>query len=229
MTKRLKRDPAILSLKAVLSEDLTQIPKPKPVIIGHISSKKNISEVVSILARILPLEDKFKFLKRVGTHLGEKPVILISCSMTLIEAEVSLSPSLSQLISKGLEFPLMQHEIICDPPSTRAQFEVSRLLWPCHFHEDKDLEALLSRTRPDIWGEEQFSRRVEYMNMAFLFAFSNNSCSAVVIVDPQAGVVKARSYSTQEVHPMRHAAMNVVDAVAHSQGGGAWPGILNPD
>ena len=26
----------------------------------------------------------------------------------------------------------------------------------------------------------------------------------------------------QAVHPLRHAAMNVIDAVAHAQGGGAW-------
>lgn len=224
MSKRVKSDPGALGLRAVLSDELIHPQKLKAVIIGSISCKKNITSVISILSRILPMDEKFKFLKRVGTHLGDKPVVIISCSMTFDEAEDALVSSKNELLSAGLEFPLRQYEMICDPPATRAQFEVTRALWPCHFHEDKNLESLLSKSRPDIWGQDNFLRRMDYIKSAISLAFDKSSCSAAVVVDPQSGEIKARSQDSRHIHPLRHAVMNVIDTVAHSQGGGAWPG-----
>ena len=39
-------------------------------------------------------------------------------------------------------------------------------------------------------------------------------------MDPRTGGVVARAASSS--HPLRHAVMLCIDAVAHSQGGGAW-------
>ncbi len=204
------------TVRAILADQVTQEPKLSSVIVGKISEKRLISRVMSILARVLPLERSLQFLKRVNVSSG-KPFVLIARGEDLDEITHLLKPHIEELQISGLEFPLKKDEIFCDPPITRKHFDLIRSVWPCHFHEDKNLESLLHKTRPDIWKTENFERHVQRIECLL-----SSPKSGALVVDPVREIVVASVVETRDAHPLRHAAMNVIDAVAHAQGGGAW-------
>jgi len=216
MTKRMRLDG--LKIKPVLADAVTQEPKLSPAVVATVVERKLISKVMSVLARVLPLERDLLFLKRVRVDTG-KPLVLISRGDDLEAAEELLKPHVDELVSAGLELPLKKHEIYCDPPATRSHFDLARTVWPCHFHEDKDLESLILETRPDIWSSENYEFHIAHIERASGDADGRNGA---VVVDPARKVIVATATDTSDEHPLRHAAMNVIDAVAHAQGGGAW-------
>lgn len=222
MTKRMKKDTE-WTVRAVLPDYVTQDPKLQKVVVGIVAEKRRITSVVSAFSRILPLPEKFRFLKRVKTIDNEKPLILVSCEKSLDDVEKQLSSFKDELVQAGLEFPLRQHEIFCQPPLTRSHFEIVKKVWPCHFHEDKNLESLIHQTRPDIWKEKEFKFKIDTIEKVMDLA-KGSMGSAAIVVDPKTREIKSISTDTRSEHPLRHGVMNVIDAVAHAQGGGAWPG-----
>ena len=215
MTKRFKTE--LWTVRPIFADSVIQEPKLSPVVVGVIREKRLISKVMSALAQILPLERNLQFLKRVNVSF-EKPRILL-CSGEDIDATTAvLQPHVEELIKAGLELPLKKDEILSSPPVTRNHFDVTRSLWPCHFHEDKNLESLINKTRPDIWGESKFDRHIERIEMLI----NKGKTSSAMVFDPIRESIVANVAESKAVHPLRHAAMNVIDAVAHAQGGGAW-------
>lgn len=207
-------------IRPVLADSATQEAKLSPIVVGTVADKRLISKVMTVLAKVLPLERHLQFLKRVSVGSG-KPLVLICRGDDIEAAEELLKPHFDELVSAGLELPLKKHEIYCEPPVTRAHFDLVRSVWPCHFHEDKDLESLILKTRPDIWSSENFEFHTEQIERAVGIGSVSGKTGAAV-VDPGRKVVVATVLDTSDAHPLRHAAMNVIDAVAHAQGGGAW-------
>ena len=96
------------------------------------------------------------------------------------------------------------------------------------------LEKALAGT---LFTAQELSQIEAFMKMARTEAESTDSeatpqslselprqpCCAVgaVMVDPVLGAVVGRGH-TDASHPLKHAAMLCIDAVAHGQGGGAW-------
>ena len=75
---------------------------------------------------------------------------------------------------------LLKVEIPSKQAETRKQYEISRKLWPCHFHEDKRLEAILGKKLPEVWGDKAFQTHCTNMQRllssnCFLEGNSNKS------------------------------------------------------
>jgi tRNA-specific adenosine deaminase 3 len=189
-------------------------------VVAAVAEKRFISSVMAILAQCLPLDKRLQFLKRVRIESGKAHVLI--CAGGDVDAAMDrLQPEADRLAAAGLEFPLLKHEIYCEAPITRQQFDTIRLAWPCHFHEDKGLELLLKQSRPDVWSAASFEKHVNRVDRLLQLAGCRQS--AALVVDPGRDVIVAEAAETEGDHPLRHAAMNVIDAVAHAQGGGAWP------
>ena len=222
MTKRMKPDE--WRIRPVLPDISIRDPDLRPVVVGTISEKRFISKVMSVLSKHLPLDKEFQHLKRVNNTgaKSDRALILISVSEDLDQVMESLNPYVEELTGSGLEFPLKKMELYCDPPLSRHQFDKIRSVWPCHFHEDRNLESLLNRTRPDVWSEKMFQRHVDKIQR-LLLKICDDTKSVALVVDPNCDAIVADVEDSSHKHPLRHAAMNAIDAVAHAQGGGAWP------
>ena len=211
-------------IRPILPDTSIRDPVLQTAIVGTISEKRQISKVVLALGRILPLEKQFQFLKRVNNSSTGKALILVSVTDDLDSVTKQVNPHLEALLEAGLEFPLKRSELFCDAPLSRKQFDIVRSTWPCHFHEDKNLESLLNQTRPNIWSEKSFKKHIERIEKTIELAQKcSDEQSAAIVVDPVRDAIVAQVEDSRHKHPLRHAAMNAIDAVAHAQGAGAWP------
>ena len=181
--------------------------------IAVISDKKNISKAVQWLGQTFPLPSSFLFLKRVQPSKEENKAHVI---VALDQRPLNYDPK-----ALGLSKDLVSVEVPSRPPLTRQQFLEARELWPCHFHEDKRLESVLNRTLKDIWGDSQMERHFQNMTQTMDFKAQNNAKAAAIAFDPTKTRLVAMAFETEKA--LRHAAMNLIDSVAHSHGGGAWP------
>ncbi len=133
-------------IEAILGEDILRQELPlMKALVAKIKEKKTISPLVQTLAKHLPLNSQHLFLKRVNAGAS-----VIICIEDTASSEDELRQNLgeavwNQLIQVGLVVPLLQSEIPAIAPQTRAQFENAKTYWPCHFHEDKRLEAILGK------------------------------------------------------------------------------------
>ncbi len=141
---------------------------------AQIAQKKAISSVVKALAAHFPLCKAFLFLKRVKISPKEpKDEIQI---IVKIGEEKFTEEQMAQLgLIEGLIIDsLVKVEIPEKQPRIRAHFELSKAFWPCHFHEDKRLEAVLGQALNEIWGEEAFERHCNIMQRVLSQAEEGN-------------------------------------------------------
>ena len=120
-------------------------------LVATIEDKKQISKVVKLLAEKFPLDKEYLFLKRVKADRNGAYIIV-----TIDEIEKSVKTEWENSKIEGIdpEKELLKVEIPTKQPQTRKQYEKSKQLWPCHFHEDKRLEAVLGKTLPEVWGDK---------------------------------------------------------------------------
>ena len=120
-------------------------------LVATIEDKKQISKVVKLLAEKFPLDKEYLFLKRVKVDRNGAYIIV-----TIDEIEKSVKTEWKNSKIEGIdpEKELLKVEIPTKQPQTRKQYEKSKQLWPCHFHEDKRLEAVLGKTLPEVWGDK---------------------------------------------------------------------------
>ena len=120
-------------------------------LVATIEDKKQISKVVKLLAEKFPLDKEYLFLKRVKVDRNGAYIIV-----TIDEIEKSVKTEWENSKIEGIdpEKELLKVEIPTKQPQTRKQYEKSKQLWPCHFHEDKRLEAVLGKTLPEVWGDK---------------------------------------------------------------------------
>ena len=120
-------------------------------LVATIEDKKQISQVVKLLAEKFPLDKEYLFLKRVKVDRNGAYIIV-----TIDEIEKSVKTEWENSKIEGIDpkKELLNVEIPTKQPQTRKQYEKSKQLWPCHFHEDKRLEAVLGKTLPEVWGDK---------------------------------------------------------------------------
>ena len=120
-------------------------------LVATIEDKKQISKVVKLLAEKFPLDKEYLFLKRVKADRNGAYIIV---AIDEIEKSVKTEWENSKIEGIDPKKELLKVEIPTKQPQTRKQYEKSKQLWPCHFHEDKRLEAVLGKTLPEVWGDK---------------------------------------------------------------------------
>lgn len=113
-------------------------------------------------------------------------------------------------------------------PLLRWQYDMATKRWPCKFHPNQRTESHYSGT---MFTGEQSAFHAQMMDVVRFVQDASSSCGADcgVAVDPQSNRIVALGVGTAAQHPMMHAPMVLIDAVARSQGGGAWneaPNVL---
>lgn len=206
-------------IKAVLHQDVEK--EDLPLVqawIAIISDKKNISKAVQWLSQTFPLPQPFStFLKRVRPFKEENKAYII---VALKQRPLNYEPD-EKIV--GLSRELLSIELPSRPPLTRQQYYKARDLWPLSFHEDKRLESILNKSWTEIWGDPHFDTHCKFMTQAIDLQVQSKAKVAGFVIDPITTRLVATAFEkVSEKAPLRHAAMNLIDLVAHSHGGGAW-------
>ena len=63
-----------------------------------------------------------------------------------------------------------------------VNFVKAKELWPCHFHENKTLEATIHCTRPDIWGQKERKNHINFIKRAII---NDGEGNTAIAVDPK--------------------------------------------
>lgn len=145
-------------IEAILDPELENL-KLIPAFIVEIQEKKQISNVVKNYAQNFPLQEEFLYLKRVKISATENRTFII----------VSLGENQPQnfQVNGVIKNSLVKVEVPGKKPRTRDQFEKSKNFWPCHFHEDKKIEAILGHTLPEVWADKAFDMHCTNMQRVF--------------------------------------------------------------
>lgn len=160
------------------------------------------------------------FLKRVQPFKDENKAHII---VAVDQRPLNYDPPDEGML--GLSRELISIEIPSRPPLTRQEFSKARAFWPCHFHEDKRLESVLNRTLKDVWGDLCMEIHCQNMVETLDLKVRSKAKVAAIAFDPITTRRVAMAFD-RENKSLRHAAMNLIDSVAHSHGGGAWPLVL---
>ena len=155
-----------------------------------VKDRTKISNIVKKLDNTFPLSEKDRFIKRVRIGEGkERDIsILIHIEKNDIDNSVKAFTERNQQKLNDLGPLINECEIISiyvpsSAPRTRKQYEKAKLIWPCHFHQDKYLEALINGTKEDIWGSRSLQQHVAHMKHTL--DNSIESGNATTIVDPK--------------------------------------------
>lgn len=216
-----------MKIRAVLDEKYYEEVPTVKVFAGVLGTLQHVSRAIKTLNELLPVPS-LQHLKRVKRSDGKAYVILDlvpetgeipSKRMRLGEEAI-----LSELRGKGFlpeEYELVgveMHDVPASAPLTRVQYEKSMKYWPVNFHPVKKLETLMSDTIFDA-SEEAF--HLNNMNTVVEEAkITGKNVALVVDFDKRQPV--AKGIDRLEAHPLQHAVMVAVDAVASIHRGGAW-------
>jgi len=203
-------------------EDKVTLPVPKvDVLVVEIVDKKCTASLIRKFNEVLPIRS-LQHLKRVKST---KNIETGACEIYLLLAEIGPSTRETVLDSlekldvdiSGLGTDVKEEQVASCQPATRAQFEQLRTeagYWPTNFHEDKYLENLLGCTLAEVWGD---GARIFQQN---LFSSPVIKVGGGAVVNPETNTLVVSCTGTI-LHPLHHTALNLVDLVARSQGGGA--------
>ena len=156
------------SIEAILDCDENNVALTT-AFVALIEDKKYISQVVKVLADEFPLEKEYLFLKRVKAE-KDRAFIIVSIGSHSSDDTTNWKSLNIQGIDHSKE--LLKSEIPSKQPQTRKQYEKSKQLWPCHFHEDKRLEAILGKKLAEVWGDKAF--QTHCTNMQKVLSSSNS-------------------------------------------------------
>jgi len=204
---------------AVLADDLLQPIPLTSAIVDTVKDPKSASRLVVALNSVLPVPE-LQHLKRVRRRSDGKLEIIISAGTDVESTRVAVESSTKISCLNALAGQLQVVEVPSRIPRTRAQFEEGCSSWPVAFHPDKRVEAFIAG---NFFNQTEKLMQVKWMRRAVDAARSSSSCAGAVAVDPARNALVAVAVDARLVHPLRHAAMALVDLVAYSQRGGAWP------
>ena len=191
-------------------------------------------------------EQILNHLKRVRSVKGELQILV---DLAEFSAEECMESIVADVSLEGL---CPCDEWVCVPvpvhqPKSRAQYEIASKLWPCSFHEDKDLERLLAATwfstntveekfefmrmsaalslagrdfqwRCGINSAEVIYRLRDQFNGAVLpLASACSGANGIVIVDSGSSRILAAACVGKSEHPLRHSVMEALDLIAQDQ------------
>ena len=191
VSKRLRTNddkPVSWKIDAVLGSEYMNGISFRKAFALSVKEKRTISSIVKALDKIFPLKEEDRFLKRVNITNDNSISILIhilSSKSDNSSVEDFKSKNKTQLIEimKRSDSDIFPTNVPSCAPKTRAQFEMAKLMWPCHFHEDKSLEAIINSTRQDIWGEHFMQTHIRNMQITI------NTCilthNIAIVVNPK--------------------------------------------
>ena len=204
------------------------------VIAAPIKDKKYTQNILRCLEPNFPF--KLPHVKRVKRELNSSPaklhVVLFiehihskqfdqvmrnSCDINLSCVDTSLS-CIEEFIDD-----LYVANLPTKPPLTRKQFEFTKQFWPVSFHEDKNLESIISGVcydKKEIFNTNNFLKKAVECGIN-----SNNNidCSTgAVIVDPKLNKIICKVSSSEVKHKLLHGPMIAIDLIAKHQGGGTY-------
>ena len=156
-----------------------------------VKDRTKISNIVKKLDNTFALSEKDRFIKRVRIGEGKERDISILIHIfekNDIDDSVQAFTERNQQKLNDLGPLINECEIISiyvpsSAPRTRKQFEKAKSIWPCHFHQDKSLEALINGTKEDIWGGRSLQQHIAHMKHTL--DNSIESGNATTIVDPK--------------------------------------------
>lgn len=222
-----------MTIRAVLDEKYYNETPTVKTYVAVMKSPKHISRVVKSLNEILPVP-QLQHLKRVKRNQEKFMVILDYVSEEEEEETLEQPPKklkideltyLEKLKEKGFnfhEFEIVGVEICEVPesgPKTRAQYEQASRYWPVNFHPEKKLETMMSEK---MFEESEWKYHIHNMTRLLKIMKEKKKGNVALVVDFECKEDIAMGYERVEEHPLQHAIMVAVDAVASTHKGGAW-------
>lgn len=215
----------------VLSDAQAREVVPEAVYIGRITDVKRTAEVLKALQRWHPIPDDLQHCKRICrqrsctsasvTSMAAPAVcvLLFRPDRDDVSGKSGKIDSSAALEAAGISDLIDNIQIANVPlhaPLTRDQFEASSVLWSVSYHEDK---ALTRAIEGRLFSPTEITQIELYMRHAIAEAMSAATGARVgaVIVDPELNEVVAVAADQTDTHPLKHAAIAAVDAVAERQ------------
>jgi hypothetical protein len=133
-------------IEAVLSDNLSDDAVTfSDVVAAVVRDKTAISGVLARAGRAHPLPSRLQHLKRVRRNPDSGVFHILLFLVQDVELDHVADDGFPE--TEVLRVPL-------GPVLTRTQFEQCNRLWPSKFHEDQQLETILSKKSKEIWGTE---------------------------------------------------------------------------
>ena len=173
-------------IQAILDPKYYECVSPRKAIAFSVKEKKSISSVVTNLDKIFPLEEKDRFIKRVRIKGANEIFILVyilsaeADSFTATDFRIRNKEKLEMIGREVKDCDIFITHVPSSAPRTRSQFDNAKILWPCHFHEDKILESILQRKKIDIWGLEFIEQHARYMQTSIDSCSQEENAATVV-------------------------------------------------
>jgi tRNA-specific adenosine deaminase 3 len=222
-----KRQRLDVRLKAVLAEEVTRkVGAATVAIVGRLDDKKRLSQVLGKLSSQFPLGEKFQFLKRVKVNEGETLVLVCLWNNDENVEEVTSWAEKHPDVQALFDEPLRRANVPAGPPLTRAQYEGARRLWPCRFHEDHALEAVLAQRSADPWGPSALDRHLTHVKAAeHLAAKAGKGGRGAVLAGPndRRAIVTASATKTEAASQLHHVVLKIMDSLANLTTGAGVP------
>lgn len=217
-----------MTIKAILDEKYYDQMATLKIYSAKLESLKKISNLIKKLNEILPIPS-LQHLKRVKREGNDTYVILDTVPETEVEPpakrlKLEESECIQELKSKGFHpeaydiSEIVISEVPRYGPKTRLQYNKSMEFWPVNFHPEKKLEKMMSE---EVFNKDENKIHVDNMKYVIKEAIARRKNFSLV-VDPSSKGYIAKGWDMSENHPLHHAVMVVVDAVAYTQEGGAW-------
>lgn len=221
---------------AILSTELTDpLPEVK-VWVARIIDKKSAQVLVKGLSEVLPI---LHHLKRVKSQDSELKIIVCPSDKTASQCKEELANQGVNLSGLDSCENWEQLDVPKVAPQTRAQYTSATKKWPCNFHENKEIEKLLSGR---WFTADQLEAKSKWMKISLalsrkpdeLFMWSRNSAdpltnyiqeessesivepfsactgsTGIIVVSPNSTVIAAASLKKPPEHVPLHHAVMV--------------------
>lgn len=169
---------------------------------ASINGSHPISDLVRQINKLFP-DPGLKHLKKIRrTESGECHILL--GRKQLVQQNMHLLQSLSLTDMQDCDVPSSQ-------PLTRSQFEECKLQWPTSFHENKYIKKCMDGMRFSPQELERIHRIIGHLESK-----RKESGKHVTLIVSGEKVLASES-DESDCHPLHHATMLAIDAMARSQ------------
>lgn len=242
LAKRPKLEDSTATIEAILPDSLIKPMIYERCFIASLDDKRRLSEFIQEINKAFPLP-AFQHLKRVRNgDVFLFPVSMLGTDPHDVPAEDPDQDRYTEQVKQCLaekRFPdnllaicsnVRLQDLPAIGPQLKAQYKEAAQLWPCKFHEDKELERL---TKNELFNTKEVLAHCRLMQICYsLKSFLSSNCVAMV-VDPCQNAIVSLGWAPpigdnnddddlMSLIPGNHSVMRAVDNVALSQGGGAW-------
>lgn len=220
--KRKKLNDSSIEIKIILSDDFLQEPIIEEFFVSIVNDKKIISKLIIDLTKYLPL-NKYNHLKRVrNSEILLFPINdVVAIEGNDIKENIKnflLQKGFNEEITKILIENLIKRNVSSSQPILRWQYDIATKLWPCKFHQNKFYENQYTN---QIFNSNELNYHHEIYNiLKYLKNKYNNKFG--IAIDSKTKNIVAIGLSKNDINPIMHSPIVLIDKVAESQYGGAW-------